>query len=387
MKRLSGGTTKFLLALNCAAFVVCLTLAYFISGFGASLFCKEHVFTEWYTISETTCESDGSQESYCDKCGTRTERIIEKYGHYYVSEVTKQPTVLELGERVYRCFRCGDSYAEKISKLVATYTPQFVEPDGTHKGYILYVCDQEPSLTYTENVTYTEKVIPPTCKEEGYTIFDCNEWNYTYKGNYTEKTTHNFIKTSEVQPNCEDSGGITYICEHCHESQVTLIPMLGHDYLVDTSVSFEATCESDGYIRQDCKRCGYHVEHSIIKLGHDFVLDEDNSVAVTCEDDGVEKYSCSRCSETKEEIIEKLGHDYVLDEDECVEATCESEGKNVYVCNNCQSEKTETVDKLPHEYGSNEVCDLCGKTKTEIEAEESASGGDGNEGGTGASEE
>ena len=45
--------------------------------------------------------------------------------HSYTSEVTKQPTVYEEGERTYTCGNCGHSYTEAIAKLepIPTITP------------------------------------------------------------------------------------------------------------------------------------------------------------------------------------------------------------------------------------------------------------------------
>ena len=60
-----------------------------------------------------TCDKDGLTDGeYCDRCGKVyvEQQIIEKLGHDYESQSTKNATCTTDGYTVYKCGRCGDSY-------------------------------------------------------------------------------------------------------------------------------------------------------------------------------------------------------------------------------------------------------------------------------------
>ena len=113
----------------------------------------------WKTLVDATCTYTGEEEGICSGCGAKTTREIEakghtpevtqegvaptcteagwteevkcsvcgetleereeipKLGHDYESEVTKEPTETESGERTYTCSRCGDTYTESIDPI------------------------------------------------------------------------------------------------------------------------------------------------------------------------------------------------------------------------------------------------------------------------------
>ncbi len=82
----------------------------------------------------------------CEGCGAD----LNKADHSYRSEVTKQPTVDEEGERTYTCGTCGYSYTEAIDKLTptptATPTPK---PTATPKPTVAPTATPTPKPTAT----------------------------------------------------------------------------------------------------------------------------------------------------------------------------------------------------------------------------------------------
>lgn len=124
----------------------------------------------------TDCESvadvfyTGTEESWAN-LGILAER--EHTVHYNTSEITKQPTCINRGERTYTCPDCGDSYTEAI-------------PAAGHK--------------------YTEKVIAPTYTAQGYTLHECAECGKSYKDNYTAKKV---LANTKISGSVLDTKSIT----------------------------------------------------------------------------------------------------------------------------------------------------------------------------------
>ena len=66
--------------------------------------------------------------------------VTVKHTHEYYSEITKQPTCSEKGERTYKCDICGDIYIEDIAKTEHDYEDTVVKPTCTERGYTEHIC-------------------------------------------------------------------------------------------------------------------------------------------------------------------------------------------------------------------------------------------------------
>ena len=66
--------------------------------------------------------------------------VTVKHTHEYYSEITKQPTCSEKGERTYKCDICGDIYTEDIAKTEHDYEDTVVKPTCTERGYTEHIC-------------------------------------------------------------------------------------------------------------------------------------------------------------------------------------------------------------------------------------------------------
>lgn len=86
-------------------------------------------------ITPASCTDAGEEEVKCEVCGYTTERTVKAYGHNYTSEVTKQPTEDEKGEKTFTCQNCHDVYTEEIPATSAS-----------EKGYkiTVYGADDKP---------------------------------------------------------------------------------------------------------------------------------------------------------------------------------------------------------------------------------------------------
>lgn len=107
MKRSARGTIKFMFKATCVVWIFAGLLSFCTDDFWYGAMCVHHDYGAWVTVSEADCEHDGEEERICKICGHRESIEYKAYGHEYISEVTKEATIYEEGEIIYKCFRCG----------------------------------------------------------------------------------------------------------------------------------------------------------------------------------------------------------------------------------------------------------------------------------------
>ena len=89
------------------------------------------------------------------------------------------------------------SYVEKAHEHAYTFTKVFA-PTCLEQGYTMYICEECGEYyfaDYTEKAEHTlitGKTVAPTCTEDGYTVYTCEVCNYTYHGDVTAATGHTY---------------------------------------------------------------------------------------------------------------------------------------------------------------------------------------------------
>ncbi len=134
--------------------------------------CDVHNFGEW-TVTEASCETDGSKIRKCIVCGKEEKLVLEKTGHSYENKITKEPTEKEEGVRTFSCKNCGDTYTESIPKLQPAHVHKYVEsvvktPSCTESGQKKFECACGDSYTETVNAS-GHKMEKGRCQLCGYT--------------------------------------------------------------------------------------------------------------------------------------------------------------------------------------------------------------------------
>lgn len=116
---------------------------------------------------------------------------------------------------------------------------------------------------------FKDTVVPPTCKENGYTLHKC-DCGYEHRDNFTPVAQHSFVVVEQTAPTCA-SGGIRKLrCTSCGEEIVENLPPLSHDWgnwLIQTF----PTCTESGLQLRICGRCGCTEEQEIPPKGHKLV--------------------------------------------------------------------------------------------------------------------
>lgn len=208
--------------------------------------------------------------------------VTVKHTHEYYSEITKQPTCSEKGERTYKCDICGDIYIEDIAK--------------------------------TEH-DYEDTVVKPTCTERGYTEHICKVCADSYKDDYTTALGHDYISQITKQVACETDGEKTFTCTRCGDTYTEVIKAKGHVY---KRTVVAAGCETDGYTLVECMECHDSFKEGYVGAkGHTIVTDK--AVAATCTTAGkTEGSHCSVCGKVikAQTEIKAKGHvagDWITD--------------------------------------------------------------------------
>lgn len=315
--------------------------------------------------------------------------VTVKHTHEYYSEITKQPTCSEKGERTYKCDICGDIYTEDIAKVEHDYEDTVVKPTCTERGYTEHICkvcadsykdDYTPALghdhisqitkqmtcetdgektftctrcgdTYTEAIPATGHndivtVVEPTCTADGYTEHKCKDCGRVVRSDVTKALGHDYDSKITTKASCTEDGVITYTCTKCNESYTEKIPATGHKY---NDVVTEASCDKGGYTLHTCANCGdSYKDNFIAPTGHKYT--KTTVKQASCETDGVNVYTCDTCGDSYSEVIKAKGHVYASEVTK--KANCTDDGVITYTCANCGDKYTEVIKAKGHNYSA-----------------------------------
>ncbi len=315
--------------------------------------------------------------------------VTVKHTHEYYSEITKQPTCSEKGERTYKCDICGDIYTEDIAKTEHDYEDTVVKPTCTERGYTEHICkvcadsykdDYTPALghdhisqitkqmtcetdgektftctrcgdTYTEAIPATGHndtvtVVEPTCTADGYTEHKCKNCGRVVRSDVTKALGHDYVSKITTKASCTEDGVLTYICTRCDESYTEKIPATGHKY---NDVVTEASCDKGGYTLHTCANCGdSYKDNFTAPTGHKYT--KATVKQASCEIDGVSVYTCDTCGDSYSEVIKAKGHVYASEVTK--KANCTDDGVITYTCANCGDKYTEVIKAKGHNYSA-----------------------------------
>lgn len=194
-----------------------------------------------------------------------------------------------------------------------TYTAVTTDPTCEEDGYITYTCNNEDGLgtegddVYTEGADlhpelaaighdYKGVVTPPTCTEQGYTTYTCtHDATHTYVGDYVAATGHtpgdavqeNVVEATEDAAGSYDEVVYCTVCGAELSRTSKEIPKLDHVHVyVDTVVP--PTCTEQGYTIHTCEKGDdEYIDTYVDALGHTpAAAVKENEVAATKTTDG-----------------------------------------------------------------------------------------------------
>ena len=308
----------------------------------------QHDYTDWETITDPTCTSDGEMIGRCD-CGDEISVAITSQGHSFNDWITvKHPTCQEEGLKQKKCAHCGvikeETKIAKIDHTIVTIPSQDATctEDGYSEWSYCATCGttiKEKEIISATEHSYVDTIVPPTCKEDGYTTHTCHCGN-SYIDSIIKASGHNVVVDLSVDPTCTTKGLTEGShCERCGDVLVAqdTIPMIDHSY--ESTVTLP-TCTEDGYTTHTCYCGDTYADAYVDALGHIEAID--TAVDSTCTTDGLtDGKHCSVCDTVivKQEIIPAKGHtpgEWKYD----VEPTCTTQGSKYRECTVC----LETID-------------------------------------------
>ncbi len=337
----------------------------------------KHTAVVWTGAVDATC-ADGGNIAYwhCETCdkyysdsaltkettleGTKTQAL----GHSPVHVPGKAATCTEKGSKEYwKCTKCNKNYTSVECTTIFNLADITIDAKGHETSEIV-------------------RVVPPTCTEQGYTIFKCKNCALTKNDAYVAATGHTDTESSRVQGDCQEQGYIIYVCEDGCEgySRKEYIGFGDHDYEENT---VDPTCIENGYTKHTCKECGYsYKDNEVAATGsHTFnkATGTDAYLAPTCTQAGYQKYKCDNCDESYTESLKALGHTHATP------ATCEAPSSACTrdECGYVAPAKGHSLSVESIEYPTctedgyiNWECtnDGCGKTVKEVPEEYAATG-------------
>ena len=121
----------------------------------------------------------------------------------------------------------------------------------------------------TENLhvhKFRETIVPPTCKETGYTLYTC-DCGYEHKGNFKPVVAHSYQTAVTAPASCTEPGQVTATCAVCGAAQTQPTAPLGHDYGYWVVKDYPS-CQTPGAQIRKCNRCSETQMSAIRPVGH-----------------------------------------------------------------------------------------------------------------------
>ncbi|MBQ7377384.1 MAG: hypothetical protein IJW71_03585 [Clostridia bacterium] len=177
----------------------------------------------------------------------------------------------------------------KVEQIDATYdeTTETVSFTVSHfsKYAVAYTETQEMKCRRgVHNHVPTGESVPASCRQYGYTVYECSACHAVEYGNFVQKLDHAYGEVQQPTVTCEE-GGYTYrVCGTCNDVQeLNYVRAKGH------TVTAAPTCTEGA----SCSTC-----HTVVKpaLGHKYtewtVVIEPSAVS-----SGLKRRSCLNCGE------------------------------------------------------------------------------------------
>ncbi|MBR3894045.1 MAG: hypothetical protein IKJ35_02745, partial [Clostridia bacterium] len=200
-----------------------------------------------------------------------------------------------------------------ISKGELVAVPATYALDENGEGYITFTTEhfsfyapaQLSAVQYCLAFGHSKtnvRTVAPTCTTGGYTI--CLHCGQVI--DFTMPTGHNWHTSVAVETSCSANGKMHFACEDCDAAYDTVIPAIGHYYVLHDHKS--ATCQEAGGNTFRCAWCGDEYTLTIPQLRHNHTV---RTVAPTCTSAGYTEKTCTACGDTLiTNYLAPLGHIY-----------------------------------------------------------------------------
>ncbi|GEM_PF-5477243 len=367
---------------------------YAVTSLTAAETCELYGHTYENTVVEATCMAGGYTLKTCSRCGDN-EKTDETpmLSHAEGTPVTEtDATCTTAGSLKYSCTTPGCEYYRSvvipaISHVWVTDTDSYVTASCQKNGYVKYICSNPGCTDSYSNVLpalnhdypeATKVVVPVTCTADGYTRNVCANCGNVEEYDIVAHPGHQYLldAAQSVAATCMATGTNVMACT-CGASYTVDLPILAHNYVVTSET--EPDCTVDGVIHYACSTpdCTAAYDKYVAALGHNVVKDATKCIAPTCIATGSDAYACVNCDYVEYRTVNATGHNVVYDKAASYGPTCTATGADVMKCTNagCTYKRVDTIAKLAHPYVvtvtpngrfnigyTTHVCSVCGDT-------------------------
>ncbi len=320
-----------------------------------------HSMGGWYTESNATCTSQGTNKRVCSKCGYTETQKFGPNGHNWANATctsaqycktcgTKSGSALghswgnwttvtaatctANGTQKHTCSRCGANETKALNVLGHSWGSNWVScNNGTHKK----VCSRNSSHIQTANCTYGswKQVKAPTCTDTGLKQRSCTSCGFTQSATIAA-IGHNWNEGAVTKnATCIEKGIISYTCRndqnHTYTGETEINPD-NHTGKTHSVNNKNSTCTENGYTGDiHCSSCNKMLEkgENIQAAGHDY---KKTVTAPDCTNKGYSTYKCTVCSNSYiDDYTDAKGHDW---DDGVViaDSNCYEKGTKKYTC-------------------------------------------------------
>ncbi len=347
-----------------------------------------HVFTNYVSDNNATCEVDGTKTAICDDDSCEMTDTVTDEGtalsHAFTNYVSdNNATCKKDGTKTAECDNeCGatDTVTDEETKLEHIFENYVsngdatCQADGTKSATCQYGCrtmrkiaDEGSKLEHVfENYVSNNDA---TCKADGTKTGSCKYGCGKTKkiADVGSKLSHVFKEyITDKEATCTADGTEIATCDRdgCNVTDTRAVAAKNHNYGA-WEVIDEPTCTKGGLEKRVCANDPTHVEERPLgKRPHAYSEDWKSDTMnhwkeCDCSDktesgkhvwsdgqvktpageytEGVMLYTCTICMETKEESIVPLGHTHTLVRTPAKEATCTENGNFEYwYCSACE---------------------------------------------------
>lgn len=227
--------------------------------FGTEL--TDHVYGEWYTHREATCEVSGSERRKCTLCGQIESKSINALGHDYSDwDITIEATCDTDGSREKICSICNDKVIEPIKGEHQFGEWEILQnPTCQNIGLRSHECDKCDHVEREEipvsDHSYEEWEImeEATCTSEGTEKNKCINCDAIITRS-TPKAEHNFSDWENIEDAlCSKYGLKTHECSVCHKVEEQLIEKLDHQYETIDGAIICSICHNNSEVYESLK--------------------------------------------------------------------------------------------------------------------------------------
>ena len=189
-----------------------------------------HDWGDWRVEKAATCEVDGYEARYCNRCRLREERPLTKIGHKWDGGVvTRQPDCTNKGIKLFTCQNDpAHTKTEEIAIIPDAHNwdggKVTKQPNCTEKGVKTYTCTINSSHTKTEEIPIVpdahvwdngKVTVPAECEKEGTKVYTCQLNSSHTKTETIPATGHKWDKgTVTKEPTLTENGNKHYVCEN-----------------------------------------------------------------------------------------------------------------------------------------------------------------------------